>query len=138
MELRYHSCGCPIRVWEQCPRRDGEPTFFDGRSHWTESAIRCCPRCGNHLSRAVLRATPPSPSGTLAAYLLAWPVLRQQLEGQIAEQARRDRTFHADRAQAEIQALEAALNRIAELAAQLEEPIQTTTLARLNHKVIAR
>lgn len=138
MELRYHSCGCPIRVWEECPRRDGEPTFFDGRSHWTEGAIRICPRCGRHLSRSVLRATPPSPAGTLAAYMLAWPALRQQLEGLIAERAQRDQTFRADRAQAEIQALEGALNRITELAAQMEEPAQTATSPKLQHEPIAR
>lgn len=138
MELRYHNCGCPIRVWEECPRRDGEPTFFDGRSHWTEGTIRSCPRCGKHLSRSALRVAPPSPAGTLAAYMLAWPALRRQLEGSIAERARRDQTFRADRAQAEIQALEAALNRITELAAQLEEPTPTTTLSRLQHETIAR
>lgn len=128
MELHYHSCGCPIRVWEACPRRDGEPTFFDGRSHWTESAIRSCPRCGGHLSRSVLRATPPAPAGTLAAYMLAWPVVRQQLEGLIAQRAQRDRTFRAADAQAEILALESALNRVTEMAAGLEIPAQPATL----------
>lgn len=134
MELRYHSCGCPIRVWEACPRRDGEPTFFDGRSHWTESAIRSCPRCGGHLSRSVLRTTPPAPAGTLAAYMLAWPVVRQQLEGQIAERAQRDRTFRAADAQAEILALESALNRVAELAAGLEEPTSVAPLLKTGYE----
>ncbi|MBV9790398.1 MAG: hypothetical protein JOZ51_19560 [Chloroflexi bacterium] len=138
MELRYHSCGCPIRVWEACPRRDGEPTFFDGRSHWTECAIRSCPRCGRHLSRWALRTTPPAPTGTLAAYMLIWPALRQQLEGLIAEHARDDPTFRPDHAQAEIQALEAALNRVTDLAALLEEPAQPAVEAETCLEALAR
>lgn len=123
MELKYHTCGYPIRVWAACLRRDGEPTFFDGRSCWTERAIRTCPGCGERLSRAVLRDKAPAPAGTLAAYMLAWPYVRRQLEGLIKQRAQLDATFRAEHAEAEILELDGALNRVAELAARLEEPV---------------
>lgn len=122
MELRYHACGCPIRIWDACLRPDNEPTFFDGRTCWTERTIRHCPRCGGHLTRAVLRTTPPAPAGTLATYLLTWPYVQQQLEEIVRQRAQRDPAFRAGQAQAEILELEAALNRVADLAAGLEEP----------------
>jgi hypothetical protein len=50
MELLYHTCGRPIRVWNTCLGQDGEPTMFDGGSSWAERAIRTCPHCGERLS----------------------------------------------------------------------------------------
>lgn len=120
MELRYHTCGCPIRVWEVGRTPSREPTFFDGRSSWTERAIRTCPGCGEQLSYRDLRLQPASPCGTLAAYMLAWPYVRQQLEALVMQHALRDPAFSVDRACDEIMALEQALNRVTELAARIE------------------
>lgn len=120
MERRYHTCGCPIRVWEACLQRNGEPAFFDARTNWTERAIRTCPRCGQRLGLAQLHQTPPEPNGTLAAYLLAWPQMRQQIEALINER-RREADFDALDAQHTLDTLEAALSRVAELAAGQEQ-----------------
>jgi len=125
MELRYHSCGHPIRV-----RPPGEfgapyPTYFDAKTAWNEGPISCCPQCGAILTPESLRERPADPAATLAAYLLAWPYVKRQLESLIAERMRRDPHFYGYHAQEEINELEYALNRVAELAARLQDPFMT-------------
>jgi hypothetical protein len=123
MERRYHSCGCPINVWPDCLQRTGEPAYFDGRTSWTECAIHTCPRCGERLRRTTLYPKPPVPTGILAAYLLTWPSVRQRLQGVIEEYRRRHPLFNSAGAQRDIDALENVLNRVAEWAARLDEPV---------------
>jgi hypothetical protein len=72
-------------------------------------------------SDRVLCPSKPDPTATLAAYLLVWPFLRRRIEELLAEQ-------RVGRSAAEVAAdhaalldLERALNRVAALAARLDD-----------------
>lgn len=64
------------------------------------------------------------PAATIAAYLLAWPYVRQQIEALLVEQPSRSAAeIAADRA--DLQDLERCLNRVAVLAARLGDQPRT-------------
>jgi hypothetical protein len=101
------------------------PSYFDAQTSWNDGAISCCPQCGALLTPESLTDHEPDPAATLAAYLLAWPYVRRRLEAQIAHRRQADPAFYAYHAEQDVLQLERALNRVAELAARLNEPAMT-------------
>jgi hypothetical protein len=122
MSLYYHDCGYPIDVWAYWGRH-GEAAMFDGRTRWNDHQLSVCPQCGQQLHAATLHDRPPVPTGILAGYLLTWPFNRRRLEACLVERRQRDRRLDVLQAQQDLAALERALNRVAALAAQLDDPV---------------
>lgn len=117
MELRYHSCGHPVRVWAACRRQDDSPTFFDGGTSWNDRAIRSCPRCGQHLTLTALHEQPHVADETIRSWQRAWPPVRQQLREQLARSQDTDPAMQA-RAVLTLVAFDQALASLAALAEQ--------------------
>lgn len=120
MEMRYHTCGHPIGVRASPQHGDLAPIFFDGTGDLDTSSIAICPRCGSPLTLESLHPQPVSVAVTIALWSALWPTLQQQIEAQLAQITSDAPSFYPYHAEHTLTDFVTALQRVAELTAQLE------------------
>lgn len=121
MHLRYHTCGYPVCIRDEYRDWQSGPSFFDAAMAWNNGPLACCPHCGERLKTTALRENRNAPSISLRDWSQEWPTIRSQIETLLP----RSRTCDPFPAQIfvrrKLEAFDAVLWEIKQLAAQLEE-----------------
>lgn len=120
MELRYHTCGHPVGVRDSSQHGDPAPSFFDGIADLDTSPITICPRCGSPLALEALHPHPVTIAATIASWSALWPTLQQRIEAQLAQITSAEPSFYPYHAEHTLTEFATALQRVAELTAELE------------------